>query len=141
MKILCLDLGDKRIGLAISDQSGKIAFPIGTHKRVALAKDVQTILKLIESNAVCKIVVGMPFTLKGTLGHQARKTNIFAKALRRAIHIPLETFDERLSSTEAKIKLHDLGLRIGDDKSKVDTIAASIILQRYLDNSENATQT
>ena len=120
--------------MAICDESESIAFPLGTHLRKNLAADLKVISNYATQKQASKIIVGMPLTSSGSIGYQAKKTNIFIKALKKDILLPIETVDERYSSVEARSRISESGQHVYADKARIDAAAASIILQRYLDN-------
>jgi len=133
-KILCLDVGDKNIGIAISDSSHTIArgmcsirFPSSSPE-----EKVEYIKKLVFSHKVGKIVVGMPFDLKGREGKQARKIREFARLLREKIDLPIVFADERFTTLAADRFLREGGLSIQKRKKLKDKVAATILLQDYL---------
>ena len=137
MKIMALDYGEARIGVAVSDALGMIATPLDTicerNREVQLEKTI----KVAKENNVDKIVVGYPKHMDGTIGHRAEYTEEFAKDLSQSLGIPYELWDERLSSTEAHRILEEGGVSGKKRKTKVDKIAAVIILQGYLDSRGN----
>ncbi len=146
MRILGLDLGTKRIGLAISDSEAAMAFPAGVHKCVGRKQDVAALCALIEEREVERAVVGLPRHMDGRRGPEAEAAEAFAEALRERSGIPVELLDERWTSAEAERILHAQagGARTsgrkkrGERKSgRVDELAASIILQTYLDLLRN----
>ena len=99
MKTLAIDYGKVRSGVAVSDASGTIARPVGVVEDAASEAGLERILELIRSEGVEEIVVGMPFTLKGERGAQARETDEFVEALRARVDVPVETYDERFTTT------------------------------------------
>lgn len=137
MKIMGLDYGEARIGVSISDDLGMIATPLDTicerNRDIQLEKTVN----LAKEHKVEKIVVGYPKHMDGTIGHRAQYTEEFAKDLSQRLGIPYELWDERLSSTEAHRILEEGGVSGKKRKTKVDKIAAVIILQGYLDSRGN----
>ncbi|MBR1970516.1 MAG: Holliday junction resolvase RuvX [Clostridia bacterium] len=137
MKIMGLDYGEARIGVAVSDALGMIATPLDTicekNRDIQLKKTIE----VAKENRVEKIVVGYPKHMDGTIGHRAQYTEEFAKDLSKSLGIPYELWDERLSSTEAHRILEEGGVSGKKRKTKVDKIAAVIILQGYLDSCGN----
>ena len=136
MRVLALDVGDRRVGLAISDPTGLLASPLG-HVERGLT-DVQDIIQTAEENDAARIVVGMPLTLAGESRAQAGKVRQFVRELRSATSIPIETVDERLSTVQAQRLLTDSdrgqGRRFSRDRGRIDSSAAAVILQAYLDS-------
>jgi putative Holliday junction resolvase len=131
-RILALDIGDARIGLALSDLLGIIATPLTIITRQNNEADIKAISDIITKNNVGRIIVGLPFSMDGTLGTQAEKVRGFADELSHHIDIPMEYHDERLSTVEAKRKVQQV--RKTDRGTRYDAAAAALILQDYLDN-------
>ena len=134
-RVIGLDVGDRTIGVAVSDEEGRIAFPGDTIRRQAEGhrKDVAALVRLVRSAGAERVVVGLPLSLDGTLGPQAEKVQAFAEVLRRSIDVPVEYQDERLSTNEAERVLVAAGRRREQRKQTVDSMAASLLLQTYLD--------
>ena len=131
-RVLGLDLGDARIGVAISDSERKLAVPLGTVPTGA-PQDLKAIRKLVEENDVTAVVVGHPISMSGAHGPRARQAEEFAGALRSFVGIPVELHDERLSTVEADRALREAGASGRERKRAVDRSAAAIILQGWLD--------
>ena len=139
MRIMALDVGDKRVGIALSDPTGMLATPFGAIERGESA--ISEILRLAEREGVGEIVVGMPYTLSGERGAQAAKTTAFIRELRGMADIPIKTADERLSTAQATRLLRETSPppskrrrpRRDDDRARVDASAAAVILQGHLD--------
>ena len=134
MKILCLDYGEARIGVAVSDALGMLANPLDTICEKDREKQLLKTAEVAKLHKVEKIVVGNPKRMDGTLGHRAEYTEEFARELSEITGIPYIMWDERLSSTEAHRILESGGVSGKKRKTKVDKIAAVIILQGYLDS-------
>ena len=134
MRVLALDVGDRRVGLAISDPTGMLASPLGHVERGPT--DIQEIVGIAEGNDSTQIVVGLPLTLAGESGAQAAKVRQFIRELRSATGIPVVTIDERLSTVQAQRLLtdSDQGRRSNRDRGRIDASAAAVILQSYLDS-------
>ncbi len=131
---MALDVGNVRIGIAISDLMGIIANPLETYTRKGdLNKDVEYIVNLASSWDVSRFVSGMPLDLKGRETEQALKTREFTDALQAACDIPLEFLDERFTTLSAERVLIEGNVRREDRKKVIDKVAATIILQNYLD--------
>jgi putative Holliday junction resolvase len=128
---MALDVGDARIGLALSDPLGILARPLQILTRTNLKADIQTILDIIRDTAVSRIIVGIPINMDGTSGGQAQKTQQFVNELRLHTALPIEFKDERLTTVEAKNILRSS--RKTDRKTRYDAAAAALILQSYLD--------
>ena len=135
MRTLGLDVGERRVGVAISDPEGRLAVPLQVVERGRGGRDaVQVVLELARREDVGRIVVGLPVSLDGTLGPQAAETQRFADGLRAATDIEVILYDERLSSVEADRHLEAAGVRGRQARERRDAVAASIILQAYLDS-------
>lgn len=133
MRVMGLDYGERRIGVAVSDGSGLLAFPRDVLTRTSLDRDLDTILATARREGVDRIVVGLPRSLDGTLQQQARVTLAFCEALAERASVPVETWDERFSSLEAEELLRARGIRPSREKGRIDSAAAAIVLQRWLD--------
>lgn len=137
---LGLDVGKKRIGVAGCDGTGLIAFGITTIDRTSFQADLAALQQLVNDRQVDTLVVGLPYSMDGTLGAQARQTQKFATAIAKALRLPLEYVDERLTSFQAEQLLRAEGIAPSRQKGLVDRKAASLILQQWLDErrSQNA---
>jgi len=135
MRHLGIDFGSKRIGLAISDELGVIAGKFGTIERKGTKTDTGKIAAIVREENVQKIVVGFPRNMDGSAGGSARRVEDFIKALQPLLNIPIETWDERLSTVSAQKILIAGDVRRKKRKKVVDQLAAVIILQNYLDHS------
>ena len=133
MRFLGLDVGDVRIGLALSDETATLASGLPTLRCVGPRKDVKAVARIVREREVGEVVVGMPWRLDGTMGSQAEKVQAFIENLRRALKVPVTTWDERLTSVAADELLAQAGIRRKGRKEKVDQAAAVLILQGYLD--------
>lgn len=135
MRILALDIGDVRIGLAISDALGITANPLETYWRSKNdeQKDIAYIAKLAADKGVERIVLGLPINMDGTEGERVDKTRAFAQALGEATPIPLDFQDERLTTVTAERVLIEQGVRREKRKEVIDKVAATIILRTYMD--------
>ena len=133
LTILSLDVGDRRIGLAVSDPSNLIASPLGAIRRTRRERDIDAVLAHAEARQADRVVVGMPLSLNGRVGPQARKVVNFIDALRRRTTLPIHSVDERFSTAEAERLLRQAGVEPSRNREKVDAAAAAVILQEYLD--------
>ena len=136
--ILALDVGDRRIGLAECGEARLIATPLGAVRRKSLAQDMAAVVRLVREQKAGLILVGLPISLDGTLGPQARRTLSFCDALKAALAaeslaIAVETWDERYSYVEAERLMREAGRQPSRDKGRLDASAAAVILQSYLD--------
>lgn len=133
MKIMGLDIGVKTIGVAISDELGLTAQGIKTIIRRGSEEDFSEILNLISRYQIQKIVVGLPKNMNGTLGKQAEFVLLWIKELKERLSIPVVVWDERLSTVEATKALLQADLSRSKRKKVINQLAASLILQGYLD--------
>ena len=134
MKILAIDYGSKRIGLAISDELGITARPLAVVERRNLDRDLDFLENVIRENNVEQIVLGLPLRLDGTRGIQCEKVERFAAVLKERFPIPLVFWDEALSTWEADELMMTAGIKSRKRRKMVDKIAAGIILQSYLNS-------
>ncbi|MGQ9481161.1 Holliday junction resolvase RuvX [Chloroflexus sp.] len=130
--ILALDVGERRIGVAISDADARIAAPLTTINAHTPERAIAQIMQLVQERGVSRVVVGLPLTMRGERGPQAEVVQRFADTLSSALSCPVEMFDERLTSVAAEQMLRNLGLKPAKIKAQIDQVAASIILQDYL---------
>ena len=133
-RILCLDLGDKRIGIAISDEFRLTAQPHKVIERKNSSFDFSKIIDIIESFQIGEIIVGMPFNMNGSMGPQAQKALAFIDKLKDKVQIPINQWDERLSSCAAEKTLIEANISRRKRKNIIDKMAAQYILQGYLDH-------
>ena len=133
MRIMGLDVGDKTIGVAISDALLLTAQARPTIHRKNMIADIQVLQRLISENEVHQVVVGQPLYMDGRESPQSLKIARFAAELHKTVHVPIVFWDERLTSFEAEQHLESLGLNTRRRREHVDKIAAMIILQNYLD--------
>lgn len=133
MRYLGLDVGDRRIGVALSDETGTIASGLATLDRVGPRKDLKSVGALVREHEVGEVVVGLPRRLNGSIGVQAQKVLEFIEALQPVVRVPVVPWDERLSSVVATQALIEADVSRRDRKGKVDKVAAALILQNYLD--------
>ncbi len=133
MKTLGIDLGTKTIGVAISDDIGLTAHGIETITRTDLKHDLAKLQKLLDEYKIKKIIVGLPRNMNGSLGKSAQQVFEFIEKLKKAFAIPVDTWDERLSSVEAERLLIHADMSRQKRRKVIDKVAASIILQGYLD--------
>ena len=131
--VLGLDLGDARIGVAISDPDRRLAVPVGTGPVGQPPGERVAIATIARERDVAIVVVGLPITMRGERGTAAAKAEAFADALRAALTVPVELHDERLSTVEAERALAAAGTRGRDRRRVVDASAAAVILQAWLD--------
>lgn len=130
---LGLDVGRKRIGVAGCDRTGLIATGLTTIERKSFADDIAQFQQLVQERSVQILVVGLPYSMDGTIGFQAKQVQKYAQKLAKALILPLVYVDERLTSFQAEQLLHSRNLSPSRHKSLIDSIAAAIILQQWLD--------
>ena len=133
MRLLALDVGDVRIGVAVSDETRTLASGLTTLRSKGLRQDVRQVAALVREQQAAEVVVGLPLRLDGSAGSQAEKVMAFVERLRRAVPVPVTTRDERLSSVAASERLAEAGVRGSARKQKLDQAAACLILQELLD--------
>ena len=131
-RILGLDVGDRRIGVAVADELGLTAQPVLTLTRKNRRQDMHSLARLVRRYACARVVVGNPLYMSGDASPQALKAQALAKDLELATGVSVTLWDERLSSTEAHRHLDAAG-RSGDRRSVIDQVAAVLILQSFLD--------
>ncbi len=134
MRIMALDVGTKRIGVAISDELFLTAQGADTIHRVATDADLVKIRKVVEENGVGEIVIGLPINMNGTYGPKAGEVMEFMDCLTKLITIPVKTWDERLTTVQAERVMLEAGLSRAKRRGAIDRVAAQIILQSYLDS-------
>ncbi|MCG6922947.1 MAG: Holliday junction resolvase RuvX [Acidobacteria bacterium] len=141
VRYLGLDVGDVRIGVALSDETATLASGLLTLERVGPRKDVRAVAAIVREREVGEVVVGMPWRLDGTMGPQGEKVTAFVESLRRAVEVPVVTWDERFTTVAADELLAEAGVRRRDRKARIDRAAAVLILQGYLDARRSETPT
>jgi putative holliday junction resolvase len=137
MRVLGLDVGDRRTGVALSDPLGMLASPLLVFELKNEAEDIAFIFKLVEQHKVEKIIIGLPQSMDGTIGSQAEKVKIFGEKLRQTCPVPIEYRDERLTTVTAKRMLMESGNKKYSKNKRVDydAAAAAVILQSYLNEA------
>jgi len=140
-----LDVGERRIGVAAADSETRVALPVGVVERTELAADAAAIARLMEEQKAEALVLGLPISLNGSLGPQAQVVRDFGDQLATRLGLPVEYWDERLSTVEAQRRLRPPGRRGRQNKAsrsakgrrvslgRLDALASAIILQSYLD--------
>lgn len=134
-----LDIGDKRIGVAISDPLGYTAAGLETIQRINTDKDVRMVQEIAARHGAVLLVLGLPLNMDGSSGAQAEKVKSFGRKLARATELPVVYEDERLSTISAIRTLTLQGVKTGKNRDLVDRQAAAIILQRFLDHQDDPT--
>jgi putative pre-16S rRNA nuclease len=138
MRILAIDHGTKRIGLAVSDELGMIAQPLGLLAAEPFDAFLRGLKAILAEKPVELVLVGLPRNMDGSYGPAAEKVREFVAALAAAIPVPIKTWDERLTSVQANRLLIQANVRRTQRREKVDKLAAAILLQSYLDSRPNA---
>ncbi|HAF71531.1 MAG: Putative Holliday junction resolvase [Acetothermia bacterium 64_32] len=133
MRVLGLDVGDRRIGIALSDETGTVAQGRGVYIRQGGEEDLSYFVELCRREGVEKIVVGLPLHMNGSEGEQAAKARAFGEALGARTGLPVEFLDERLTTVEANRVLREAGLREQKKRRVRDQLSAVLILQAWLD--------
>ena len=139
--LLGLDVGDTRIGVALSDELGVAAHPLCTLTRKNRKVDLIAISDLVSIHKVECVVIGLPISLDGSIGTQAEKVQKFAKRLEHVIDIPIEFQDERFTTAEAEEILHELNKDAKTQKELIDEVSAVIILDAYLNRDQEINST
>lgn len=132
-RILAIDFGMRRLGLAVSDPSNVIALGLPTLERRNVASDLSTLGGLIEEYGIAEVVLGLPLSKSGAESAMSQRVDAFADKLRRRSGRAVRLWDERLSSAEANRMLQAAGIGLGRRRRAVDRVAATLILQNYLD--------
>lgn len=132
-RLLAIDYGQKRIGVAVSDPTRTIAQGLPTIVYKSLPEALEKIDKLVEEYQIQLVVVGMPLTMNGEVGLAARKVEVFVGFLKKRYSVPVVLWDERLTSVVAAKTIRESGKSPSRNKSKIDELAARLILQNYLD--------
>jgi putative holliday junction resolvase len=133
MRILALDHGTKRIGVAVSDETRTIAQPLEYIPAEPFAEFLERLKKILADKEVDCLLIGMPRNMDGSYGPAAQKVEAFIAVLKSAVAVPIKTWDERLTSTMAQRAMIQGNVRRDQRKEKVDALAAAILLQSYLD--------
>jgi putative Holliday junction resolvase len=140
MRILALDHGDRRIGVAISDPLGIAAHGLPTIETDRRGGEIDRVRELVEEKNVERVVVGLPINMDGSEGDRARKARSFAKQLRRRLDVPVKLSDERLTSAQAHRELSREEVSMSEREERVDRMAAQLILRRYMGRTGNGSE-
>ena len=130
-RVMALDIGERRIGVAVSDPSGTLARPHAVIQRRSKVMDFAAVARLVAELEVERVVVGLPLSLNGEIGPQARRVTRYAQALAQALEVPVELYDERYSTVTADALLAETGRK---RRVPIDAAAAAVILQDYLES-------
>jgi len=136
LRVLGLDIGDRRTGVALSDETGLLASSLPALVSDGSTDMLQSIINLVNETGASEIVVGMPISLSGDRGKQAKKVDGILSILRDQITIPIKTFDERYTTKDAERILKLIGAKPSRNRGRTDSVAAAIILQAYLDSKK-----
>ena len=134
MRIMALDYGTKRVGVALSDELGLIAQPLEFIPAEPKDECLRRLKEIVDSKSVTEIVIGIPRNMNGTYGPAAESARAFADSVKTALSISVKTWDERLTTVQANRALIESGMRREKRRQKVDQTAAAILLQSYLDS-------
>ena len=134
-RLLGIDYGTVRIGLALSDPTGTLASPLPFLENQSPKQVIAAITALIETHQITGLVVGMPRNMDGTYGPSAQKVKDFIAEMKKDISLPIQPIDERLTTAQASKQLSGIGLNQKQLRKKVDSSSASLILQQYLDRT------
>jgi len=140
LRVLGLDLGDRRIGVAVSDPSRLMSFPRETLFVSSQKEALGEIRRLVEEGGIDTIVIGLPLNLDGSIGPRAIRTKEFAELLKNEIDVTIEFWDERLTTKIAKRTLHDAGRTATRRDGQLDQMSAVLILQGYLDRQATSSK-
>lgn len=135
MRVLGLDIGEKRVGVAVSDTTRRVATPAACLDAGALRRDGRALVRIIDDYEVGRVVIGLPLSLDGTEGPQALRVRRFVEALSPFLGVPVEFVDERYTSTEAGRRMREAGVSERAQRGSKDMVAAAILLQAYLDRN------
>jgi len=134
VRVLALDIGEKRIGVAVSDPSGSVATPVKVLATQSVLGDSRLLANLIDDYEAELVLVGLPLSLDGTEGKQAAEVRRISALLAKTTPLPFEYYDERLSSSAAKRAMTEAGVSDKAKRGSVDMVAASLFLQSFLDS-------
>jgi len=132
-RTLALDIGEKRIGVAVGDETGTLARPLTTIVRASKRQDFERVARLVTEQSAERVIAGYPRSLSGDEGPQAQRVRRYVEALAITLPVPVELWDERYTTVEATERLHEAKRRRPRDRGQLDAAAAAIILQDYLD--------
>jgi putative Holliday junction resolvase len=137
MRILALDLGERRIGLAVSDPMEILATGLPTLERKSIEEDLSVLEKIVKERSIGKIILGFPKHMNGDIGEKANESIRFKDLLESRFKVPVELLDERWTTVMAKKILVESNVPWQKGKGKVDQIAAQLILENYLERQKN----
>ena len=140
MRILAIDFGEKRIGLALSDPDTRLALPLTTLNRRSDKEAIAAITQIVQDQQVSQLVVGEPLNMDGSRGDSARRTASFARKLQSATGLQCVMVDETLTSIAARDRLIEAGVDLRRHPDRVDAVAAQLLLEEFLANSDPSSQ-
>lgn len=132
-RVLSIDFGERRVGLAMSDPTGLIAHGLKTIDTKSISETLELITTIVDAEQIFEIVLGLPVNMDGTTGEMAAKVENFASQLRERVSCNIRTWDERLTSIAARRTMNEIGMEIRGNKGSLDRIAATLLLQNYLE--------
>jgi len=132
MRVLALDVGERRTGVALSDLLGLLATPLAVLKCASREAEFAAIAALVEKHQVERVVVGYPRSLDGSIGPQARRVDRYVERLKPNLTVPVLMWEEQFSTVQAEQLIHETGRRV--NRERIDAAAAAVILQSYLDS-------
>lgn len=132
-RILAVDWGERRVGVALSDLSRSLASPLPTIYTSSESETIRAVVEIVTREEVIEVVVGLPLNMDGSRGEAAARAESLAHRLEQEIEVPVVMWDERLTSAQARRLSNEVGARIGRRKGLVDARAAELLLQSYLD--------
>jgi len=142
VRVLGIDYGERRLGLATSDETGTFAFPAGVIERTKIGRDIAALRAAVKERSIERVVIGLPLHLSGREGDSAAAAREFAARIERELGLPVEWIDERFTTVDAERALREQGIagKRGKRKRKqlVDTTAATLLLRAWLDRQANA---
>ena len=137
-RVLGVDLGSKRVGLAVSDRSGTIASPLSVLQRTKSVKhDHEVIRRIVEEEECERVVVGLPLSMDGSVGKAAKAALAETKQLATVVGVPVETYDERLTTVSADRAMMEANMNAQARRKVVDKVAAAVMLQAWIDRQHN----
>lgn len=137
-RVLGVDLGSKRVGLAVSDRSGTIASPLSVLQRTKSVKhDHEAIRRIVEEEECERVVVGLPLSMDGSVGKAAKAALAETKQLATVVGVPVETYDERLTTVSADRAMMEANMNAQARRKVVDKVAAAVMLQAWIDRQHN----
>ena len=137
-RLLGVDFGERRVGLALSDSAGLIAQGLETLAVKSTGESLASIAAIVEAEQVLEVILGLPVNMDGTKGEMAEKVEAFAGLLRGRVSCAVRTWDERMTSISARRAMNEMGMGTRGNKASLDRIAATLLLQNYLDYRRRA---